>query len=137
MEAEGSGESAEHEAYQGDIDPALGAGLGAFVVADETAVAHEPAEDTFDDPAPGRCVGRPRSRAWGGVPGPPRRSPRPRNRHLPRCGETRQASPTRGPAGPSRLHIHHRFFRQALKVISLYSIARAGWLIFQGSRCAS
>ena len=90
-DAEGLGQSAEHEAYHGDVDPALGAGFGAFVVADEAAVAHEPAEGPFDDPAPGQdleALGRfvapdDLYDELGAVaPGPPGRSP-------PRCSRRR------------------------------------------------
>ena len=52
--AEQSGQSAEHDSYHGDMDPGFGAGLGAFVVADQSAVTHEPAEGALDDPSLGQ-----------------------------------------------------------------------------------
>ena len=48
---ERSGQSSDLDPYQGEEDKGLGGGRGGFIVADEAAVAHEPAEGTLDDPA--------------------------------------------------------------------------------------
>lgn len=52
--ADGSGQATEHDSYHGDRDPGYGAGLGAFVIADQAAVTHEPAEGAFHDPPLGQ-----------------------------------------------------------------------------------
>ena len=42
------------DAYHGDKDPGFGAGFGIFVVTNQPAVAHEPAEGSLDHPAVGQ-----------------------------------------------------------------------------------
>jgi len=54
MNAEESGQSAEHDSYQRDEDPGGGAGLTLLVVANQAAVLHQPGESAFDDPALGQ-----------------------------------------------------------------------------------
>ena len=46
-----SGKASDLDADHGDVDEGLSALKGAFVVARETPVAHEPSEGAFDDPA--------------------------------------------------------------------------------------
>ncbi len=48
----GSGQTAELNADHRDIDPRFGTGDGAFVIAHQAAVVQQPAERTFDHPAP-------------------------------------------------------------------------------------
>ena len=54
MIAEGSGQSSYLDTYHGEEDEGLGAGLCGLIIADETAVAHEPAEGALHDPAAGQ-----------------------------------------------------------------------------------
>jgi Beta xylosidase C-terminal Concanavalin A-like domain len=49
--SEESGQSAELNSDHGDIDPGFGAGLGGFVIAHQSPLAHEPTEGSFHDPA--------------------------------------------------------------------------------------
>jgi hypothetical protein len=51
MKDEESGQSAELNSYHGDIDPSFGAGFSGFVIADQSALAHQPAEGAFHHPA--------------------------------------------------------------------------------------
>jgi hypothetical protein len=51
MKAEESRQSAELNADHGDIDPRFGAGLGSLVIADQSPLAHQPAEGAFHHPA--------------------------------------------------------------------------------------
>jgi hypothetical protein len=51
MKDEESSVSAEPDLDQDEIDPSIGAGLGGFVIADQTALGHQPTEDTFPAPA--------------------------------------------------------------------------------------
>ena len=53
VRAERAGESAGPDSYPGEVAPAFGTGLGTFVVADEAAVTHAPAEGAFDEPVLG------------------------------------------------------------------------------------
>lgn len=46
-----SSESAELDSNHRDMNPSFGAGLGGFVVTDQSAVMHQPAEGSFHDPA--------------------------------------------------------------------------------------
>ena len=48
----GSGQSAELNTDHRDIDPSFGAGDGAFVIAHQATVVHQPTESAFDHPAP-------------------------------------------------------------------------------------
>jgi hypothetical protein len=50
MKAEESSQSAELNSYHGDIDPRFSAGLGGFIIADQSPLAHQPAEGGFHDP---------------------------------------------------------------------------------------
>ena len=50
MKAEESSQSAELNSYHGDINPGFGAGLGSFVITDQSPLAHQPAEGAFHDP---------------------------------------------------------------------------------------
>ena len=47
-------ESAESDSDHRDINPGLGAGFGGFVITHQPAVAHQPAEGSFADPAAGQ-----------------------------------------------------------------------------------
>jgi len=47
-----SGQSAELNTDHGDINPRLGAGGRAFIIAYQAAMVHQPAEGAFDQPAP-------------------------------------------------------------------------------------
>src|ERR1043165_4952569 len=44
-------QSAKHNSYHCDISPALGAAVGLFIIANETALFHQPTKGSFDDPA--------------------------------------------------------------------------------------
>jgi hypothetical protein len=66
MKDEKSGQSAELNPDHGDKDPSFGTRLGGFVIADQSPLAHQPAEGAFHDPtgAPlkiGRLSPRPMS----------------------------------------------------------------------------
>jgi len=50
MNAEGLGQSMEHEAYHSDVDESCGAGIALFVVPGQSSVLNEPGEGAFDDP---------------------------------------------------------------------------------------
>ena len=54
MIAEESSEAAELDSYHRDVNPSFGAARGAFVVADQTPLAHQPAEGAFHHPAAGQ-----------------------------------------------------------------------------------
>src|SRR5271154_4842467 len=51
MNEEESSQTAELNSDHRDIDPGHGAGLGGFVIADESALLHQPAEGALYDPA--------------------------------------------------------------------------------------
>ena len=51
MIAEGSGQSAEYEAYHGDVNEPCGAGFGLFVVPGQSSVLNQPRKGRLDDPA--------------------------------------------------------------------------------------
>ena len=51
MKDEKSGQSAELNPDHGDKDPSFGTRLGGFVIADQSPLAHQPAEGAFHDPA--------------------------------------------------------------------------------------
>ncbi len=48
---EESGQSAELNSDHGNIDPSFGAGDRGFIVTDQAAMVHQPAERALDDPA--------------------------------------------------------------------------------------
>lgn len=50
MKDEESSQSAELNADHGDMDPSFGAGLGGFVIAHQSPLAHQPAEGAFHYP---------------------------------------------------------------------------------------
>lgn len=57
--SESSSESAELNAYKGDKDKGLGAFGGGFVGPNEASMTHQPAEGSFDDPAPSQDLEAP------------------------------------------------------------------------------
>ena len=54
MNDEESSQSAELNSYHRDINPSLGAGFGGFIIAGQPALAHQPTEGAFYDPAVGQ-----------------------------------------------------------------------------------
>src|SRR5271169_2482337 len=50
MHDEESSQSAELNSYHRDMDPSFGAGLGGFVVAHQSPLAHQPTEGSLHDP---------------------------------------------------------------------------------------
>jgi hypothetical protein len=51
MIAEGSSQSAEHEAYHRDVNEACGAGFALFVVPGHSSILNQAGEGALDDPA--------------------------------------------------------------------------------------
>ena len=62
MKAEESSQTAELNSDHRDVDPSFGAGLGGFVITDESALVHQPAKGSLHDPAPSQYF-----EAFGGV----------------------------------------------------------------------
>ena len=54
MKPEQSSQSAELDSYHRDIDPGFGAAFGGFIIPNQTALVHQPAEGTLHHPAAGQ-----------------------------------------------------------------------------------